>query len=60
MSISISVIIGLVVFLLIIALLIIGIMYGAKKNADNKTELTIEIPKLFKVHFKQENHKKHS
>lgn len=67
MSISVSVLICLVVFLIIIALLIIGVVYITKKSehnttesANNETELTIEIPKFFRVHFKQKNHQKHS
>lgn len=60
MSISVSLLICLSVFLLIIALLIIGIVHITRRNANNttdlvnnETELIIEIPKLFKVHFKQ-------
>lgn len=51
-------IVGLVAILLITAILIISIIYFAKKNTNSKTELTIEVTKLLKVYFKQENKEK--
>jgi len=59
MSIPVSVIIGLIVLFLFVVFLIVAIMHLSKKNADTKTKLTIEIPRLFKVNFEQESHKKH-
>ncbi len=57
MSTSLTVIISLIAILLIIALLIIAIMHVPKKGSGSKTIVTIEIWKLIKVHFEQEDRK---
>ncbi len=58
MTLSASMIIGVVVLLLIVAFLIVGVIYFSKKGASSKTELTIEVLKLLKIHFKQESREK--
>lgn len=60
MSTPICIFICLIAMLMIIALLIVAIIRISKKNSGSKTTLTIEIPRLFKVHFEQENSKKGS
>lgn len=51
-------IIFLLVFLLVIFFFVVYTSCKDKGDAGNQTELTLEVPKLFKVHFKRENNKK--
>jgi len=55
MTISVSMIIGVVVLFLIAAFLIVGVINSSKKKAHSETIVKIDILRLLNLYFKHES-----